>query len=82
MRALCPFRIAAAICSGNKQTPQGILSYSYDAHGNLLSIGSKNPDGTARTGVSIGYEWDPMNRLKRRANNRINERRTGYDLLF
>lgn len=41
-----------------KATPQGTLSYTYDAAGNLASIRSSNPGGAA-----ADYAWDKRNRL-------------------
>ena len=41
-----------------KATPQGTLTYTYDAAGNLAGIESSNSGGT-----SVGYSYDALNRL-------------------
>jgi YD repeat-containing protein len=42
----------------SKQTPEGTLSYTYDAVGNLLTMQSSNPGGASDT-----YTYDELNRL-------------------
>lgn len=42
----------------SKQTPEGTLTYTYDAGGNVLSITSSNANGAAMT-----YTYDVLNRL-------------------
>jgi RHS repeat-associated protein/uncharacterized repeat protein (TIGR01451 family) len=49
-----------------KQTPQGALTYTYDAAGNLLTVRSSNAEG-----VSINYTYDAANRLAAVADNRL-----------
>ncbi len=49
-----------------KATPQGTLSYTWDAAGNLRSINSSNPNG-----ASVNYEYDERNLLKLVADNRL-----------
>ena len=41
-----------------KATPEGTLSYTYDAAGNLASMTSRT-----RNGVSVSYSYDGLNRL-------------------
>ena len=41
-----------------KATPEGTLSYTYDAHGNLLTLASSNANGASMT-----YTYDALNRL-------------------
>ena len=43
----------------SKVTPEGTLSYSYDAAGNLASIASSNANG-----ASMSYSYDNLNRLQ------------------
>jgi RHS repeat-associated protein len=54
-----------------KATPQGTLTYSYDANGNVTNVLSSNLNGTA-----IGYEYDALNRLS--AVNDLHLGRTTY----
>lgn len=56
-----------------KATPQGTLSYTYDAVGNLLSIRSSNTNG-----VSVDYTYDQLNRLKTVTDNRLTNGTTTY----
>jgi len=49
-----------------KATPEGTLSYTYDAHGNVLTIASSNADGAAMT-----YSYDVLNRLATVTDNRL-----------
>jgi RHS repeat-associated protein len=56
-----------------KQTPHGTLSYTYDAMGSLLSTRSSNADG-----VSVGYDYDALNRLARVSDNRLPAGTTAY----
>jgi YD repeat-containing protein len=49
-----------------KATPQGTLLYTYDLAGNLLSLDSSHVDG-----VSVDYEYDPLNRLSKVTDNRL-----------
>ncbi len=41
-----------------KATPQGTLSYTYDAAGNVASMISSNANG-----ISVAYQYDELNRL-------------------
>jgi RHS repeat-associated protein len=50
----------------SKATPEGTLSYTYDAHGNLLTIGSSNTNGASMT-----YTYDVLNRLASAEDNRM-----------
>ncbi|HYG11873.1 MAG TPA: RHS repeat-associated core domain-containing protein, partial [Pyrinomonadaceae bacterium] len=50
----------------SKQTPQGTLSYTYDAAGNTLTLRSSNSEG-----VSINYAYDNLNRLTTVTDNRL-----------
>jgi len=47
-------------------TPEGTLSYTYDAHGNVLTIVSSNANGASAT-----YAYDALNRLSGATDNRI-----------
>ena len=41
-----------------KVTPEGTLNYTYDAHGNVLTINSSTTNGASMT-----YQYDVLNRL-------------------
>src|SRR2546427_10444416 len=41
-----------------KATPEGTLTYTYDAHGSVLTIDSSNTKGASMT-----YTYDDLNRL-------------------
>ena len=49
-----------------KATPEGTLTYTYDAHGNVLTINSSNTNGASMT-----YTYDVLNRLATVTDNRI-----------
>jgi len=49
-----------------KATPEGTLSYTYYANGNVESIVSSNPNG-----VSVTLTWDALNRLGTVVDNRL-----------
>ena len=49
-----------------KVTPEGTLNYTYDAHGNVLTINSSNTNGASMT-----YTYDALNRLATATDNRI-----------
>jgi RHS repeat-associated protein len=49
-----------------KATPEGTLSYTYDVHGNVLTIASSNTNGASMT-----YTYDALNRLASAKDNRI-----------
>src|SRR5439155_13258489 len=49
-----------------KVTPEGTLNYTYDAHGNVLTINSSNTNGASMT-----YTYDALNRLASATDNRI-----------
>ncbi len=49
-----------------KATPEGTLSYTYDAHGNVLTIASSNTNGASMT-----YTYDVLNRLSSAKDNRV-----------
>lgn len=49
-----------------KATPDGTLSYTYDAHGNVLTIVSSNTNGASMT-----YTYDVLNRLASAKDNRV-----------
>lgn len=49
-----------------KSTPQGTLSYSYDAAGNVASMVSSNTNG-----LSVAYTYDNLNRLSTVMDNRL-----------
>src|SRR5439155_8506050 len=49
-----------------KATPEGTLTYTYDAHGNVLTINSSNTNGTSMT-----YTYDALNRLASAKDNRV-----------
>jgi len=49
-----------------KATPEGTLTYTYDAHGNVLTITSSNTNGASMT-----YTYDALNRLASAKDNRI-----------
>jgi RHS repeat-associated protein len=50
----------------SKVTPEGTLSYTYDAHGNTLTIASSNTNGALAT-----YAYDVLNRLSTATDNRL-----------
>ena len=50
----------------SKQAPFGTLGYTYDASGNLLTLGSSNANG-----VSLTYTYDALNRLSTVTDNRL-----------
>jgi RHS repeat-associated protein len=56
-----------------KAAPQGTLTYSWDAAGNLLSIRSSNANGT-----SVTYAYDALNRLSTVTDNRLAAGLTQY----
>jgi len=47
-------------------TPAGTLKYTYDAAANLLTL-----DSTTASGVSLSYQYDELNRLKKMTDNRL-----------
>jgi RHS repeat-associated protein len=49
-----------------KATPEGTLTYTYDASGNVASIDSSNTNGT-----SVSYAWDAANQLVSVTDNRL-----------
>jgi RHS repeat-associated protein len=49
-----------------KATPEGSLAYTYDAHGNALTISSSNTNGASMT-----YTYDVLNRLASAKDNRV-----------
>jgi YD repeat-containing protein len=49
-----------------KAAPEGTLTYTYDAHGNVLTINSSNTNGASMT-----YTYDALNRLASAKDNRI-----------
>jgi len=49
-----------------KATPEGTLSYTYDASGNVESITSSNTNG-----ASVSYTYDELNRLSTVTDNRL-----------
>src|SRR5215213_8388990 len=57
----------------SRQTPQGALTYTYDAAGNLASVRSSNA-----AGVSINYTYDAVNRLESVVDNRLANGTTTY----
>jgi len=57
----------------SKVTPQGILTYSYDATGNLKSLRSSNPSG-----VTVNYTYDELNRLSNVVDNNLSTGTTAY----
>jgi RHS repeat-associated protein len=56
-----------------KATPQGSLTYTYDAAGHLASMRSSNLDG-----VSVNYSYDAANRLESVVDNRLAAGTTTY----
>jgi RHS repeat-associated protein len=48
-----------------KATPEGTLSYTYDAHSNVLTLASSNTNG-----ASLTYTYDVLNRLANVTDNR------------
>jgi len=56
-----------------KVTPQGTLSYTYDAVGSLGSMRSSNTNGT-----SVDYTYDSLNRLGIAKDNRLAAGTTTY----
>jgi RHS repeat-associated protein len=61
-----------------KATPQGTLSYTYDAAGNVASMNSSNTNG-----ISVSYTYDSLNRLSTVVDNNLplghNTTTYGYD---
>ena len=57
----------------SKQTPQGTLTYTYDAANNRSSMRSSNTGG-----VSIDYTYDGLNRLQSVVDNRLANGTTSY----
>jgi RHS repeat-associated protein len=57
----------------SKQTPQGTLTYTYDAMGHPLSLRSSNTNG-----ASINYSYDVVNRLQSVTDNRLTPGTTTY----
>jgi YD repeat-containing protein len=49
-----------------KATPQGTLTYTYDAAGNVASMASNNANG-----ASVAYTYDNLNRLATVVDNRL-----------
>jgi len=49
-----------------KATPEGTPTYTYDAHGNMLTIASSNTSGASMT-----YTYDALNRFASAKDNRI-----------
>lgn len=49
-----------------KQTPQGMLTYGYNATGGLVTVRSSNEDG-----VSVDYDYDDVSRLEKVTDNRL-----------
>ena len=49
-----------------KMTPEGTLSYTYYANGNVETIASSNPNG-----VSVTLTWDALDRLSTVVDNRL-----------
>ena len=49
-----------------KATPEGTLSYTYDAAGHVASIASSNSNG-----ASVAYAYDDLNRLSTVVDNRL-----------
>ena len=49
-----------------KATPEGTLTYTYDAHGNVLTINSSHTNG-----ASLTYTYDALNRLASVKDNRM-----------
>ena len=49
-----------------KATPQGTLTYTYDAAGNVASMASNNANG-----ISVAYTYDNLNRLATVVDNRL-----------
>lgn len=50
----------------SKATPEGTLGYTYDAHGNVLTVTSSNANG-----ASLTYAYDALNRLTSVTDNRL-----------
>lgn len=57
-----------------KVTPQGTLAYAYDSNSNLTNIQSSNINGT-----SVGYTYDPLNRLEEVNDARVGRTTYTYD---
>jgi RHS repeat-associated protein len=50
----------------SKQTPQGTLTYTHNAVGNIPTVRSSNLNG-----ISVDYSYDALNRLKTVTDNRL-----------
>jgi RHS repeat-associated protein len=57
----------------SKQTPQGTLTYTYDAAGNVASTRSSNANG-----LSVNYTYDALNRIGSVVDNRLDNGTTAY----
>ena len=57
----------------SKETPQGTLTYTYDAAGNVLTLRSSNADG-----ASADYSYDALGRLATVKDNRSGSGETTY----
>jgi len=57
----------------SKATPQGTLSYTYDANGNVLTLRSSNANG-----VAVDYTYDALNRLATVTDTRLAAGLTTY----
>jgi RHS repeat-associated protein len=57
-----------------KQTPEGTLTYGYDAAGHLASMSSSNPNG-----VNVSYDYDTLNRLWHVVDSRLGTTTYSYD---
>jgi RHS repeat-associated protein len=57
----------------SKETPQGTLSYTYNAAGSVLTVRSSNGNG-----VSVDYSYDALNRLATVKDNRHGPGVTAY----
>ena len=56
---------------GHPPTPEGTLSYTYDAAGHVASIASSNTNG-----ISVSYTYDDLNRLSTVVDNRLSGNNT------
>lgn len=64
-----------------KVSPEGVLKYTYDGNGNVLTVKSFANAGTFDTpygGLDLTYEWDSFNRLDK-VTDEVTDQTTDYD---
>jgi RNA polymerase sigma factor (TIGR02999 family) len=61
-----------------KVSPEGVLKYTYNGNGNVLTVKSVKPNDTEYGGLSLTYGWDNLNRLES-VTDEITEKITEYN---